>query len=192
MQKEKYEFRVGLFVLIGIAILIFMVFSIGDIYISAPGYRIKAHFGFIGGLDIGAPVRLAGTKIGKVEKVRIVRDPKSKTCIELLLWVNKDTVVEKDAQFAINTLGMFGEKYVEITPGSANSAFLKDNEIVIGRDPVPMEQITFRLCELLDNISMGRGTIGKLLKDDEIYNDLRDFVKDIKAHPWKLFKAPRK
>jgi phospholipid/cholesterol/gamma-HCH transport system substrate-binding protein len=49
-------------------------------------------------------------------------------------------------------------------------------------------QATNQMAELLKRINQGEGTIGKLVAEDEIYNDLRDFTKDIKSHPWKLLK----
>jgi phospholipid/cholesterol/gamma-HCH transport system substrate-binding protein len=47
---------------------------------------------------------------------------------------------------------------------------------------------TDQMAEVLKRINQGEGTVGKLISEDEIYNDLRDLTKDIKKHPWKLFK----
>ena len=44
------------------------------------------------------------------------------------------------------------------------------------------------MSELLKRINRAEGTVGKLIAEDEIYNDLRDFTKEIKTHPWRLFK----
>ncbi len=45
-----------------------------------------------------------------------------------------------------------------------------------------------QMSKLLERINQGEGTIGKLMTDDQVFNDLRDFTHDIKTHPWKLFK----
>lgn len=45
-----------------------------------------------------------------------------------------------------------------------------------------------RMSKILDRIDRGEGTLGKLVAEEEIYNDLREFVKEIKARPWRLLK----
>ncbi len=53
---------------------------------------------------------------------------------------------------------------------------------------VHLNQVTLEMSALLKRTNAGEGTLGKLVTQDEIYNDLRDFTHDIKTHPWKLFK----
>ena len=70
--------------------------------------------------------------------------------------------------------------------------------MIIGKDPVPMERITDNLASLSDSVKVimdklknGQGTIGKLLTEEKIYNNLEAFTEDIKRHPWKLLSKPR-
>jgi phospholipid/cholesterol/gamma-HCH transport system substrate-binding protein len=123
-----------------------------------------------------------------------------RTKIALVAKLKQEARVEKNAVCKINTLGLLGEKYLEITPGTAETGFLTNQSEIMGYDPIPMEEITETMKDLsataksvtesadviLKRLERGEGTVGKLLKEEEIYNDLRDFVKDIKAHPWKL------
>jgi phospholipid/cholesterol/gamma-HCH transport system substrate-binding protein len=60
----------------------------------------------------------------------------------------------------------------------------KEIRDMVGR----MSQTSQELNTFLERMNKGQGTLGKLVVEDEIYNDLRDFVKEIKAHPWRLFK----
>jgi phospholipid/cholesterol/gamma-HCH transport system substrate-binding protein len=68
------------------------------------------------------------------------------------------------------------------------------NQVVGGNEEemravfVNMNRVGDQMTELLERINQAEGTVGKLLTEDEIYNDLRDLLKDIKAHPWKLLK----
>jgi phospholipid/cholesterol/gamma-HCH transport system substrate-binding protein len=198
-DSRTFELKVGVFILIGIAILFIIVFSIGDINLSKTGYHIKVLFNFASGIGPSAPVRLAGVGIGQVQGIHIIHDPKDdKTKAELTIWVNDNTRIEKDAVVTINTLGLLGEKYLEILPGTAGTETIKPNEVLIGKDPVPMEKITENLAalsdsvkEIVEKIKKGDGTIGKLLTDDAIYNNLEAFTADIKKHPWKLLNKPR-
>jgi phospholipid/cholesterol/gamma-HCH transport system substrate-binding protein len=206
--------------------LFIIVFSIGDITLVKHGYRIKVVFSFAAGIGPSAPVRLAGVGIGHVEKIRIFYDEETNRAkAELTAWIQSDAKIEEDAEMTINTLGLLGEKYLEIYPGTVGKRILKDNETVIGHDPVPMEKITENLKNLSDSVteiadklrkgegtigklltddkvyndiqtvtgrlSKGEGTVGKLLKEEKIYDDLEAFVADIKAHPWKLLNKPR-
>jgi len=204
-NTKTFELKVGTFILMGIAILFLIVFSVGDIKVSKSGYRIKVYFNFASGIGGAAPVRLAGVGVGRVEGIRIVRDAADATKAELSVWINDAAKVEKDATVTINTLGMLGEKYLEIIPGTPGETILKNNDTIIGKDPVSMEKVTENLAnlsgsieEIADKLNRGEGTIGKLLTKDEVYNDVKvmttnfkEFSQDIKEHPWKLLNKPR-
>lgn len=212
-NTRAFELKVGVFILIGVAILFLIVFSVGDINISRTGYRIKVRFDFASGIGPAAPVRLAGVGVGQVQGIRIISDDKDKkTKAELVAWINNDTRIEEDARVTINTLGLLGEKYLEIFPGTPGVPALKPNDMIIGQDPVPMEKITENLARLSDSVTdiveklrKGEGTIGKLMTKDEVYDDVKamtgdlkitasnfkDFSEDLKKHPWKLLAKPR-
>jgi phospholipid/cholesterol/gamma-HCH transport system substrate-binding protein len=197
----SFEIKVGIFIFIGILLTFIIVFSIGEFYILKPMYRVRVLFGFANGIAVGAPVRLAGVEAGEIEDIKVFYDEAAKrTKVALVAKLKQEARVEKNAVCKINTLGLLGEKYLEITPGTAETGFLTNQSEIMGYDPIPMEEITETMKDLsataksvtesadviLKRLERGEGTVGKLLKEEEIYNDLRDFVKDIKAHPWKL------
>jgi phospholipid/cholesterol/gamma-HCH transport system substrate-binding protein len=198
-DSRAFELKVGVFILIGVAILFIIVFSIGDINLSKTGYNIKVIFNFASGIGPSAPIRLAGVGVGQVQGIHIIHDAKdNKTKAELTAWINDNIKIEEDAVVTINTLGLLGEKYLEIFPGTPGSTAVKPNGTIIGKDPVPMEKVTENLASLsesvkaiVDKIKSGEGTIGKLLYDDAIYNNLEEFTADIKKNPWKLLNKPR-
>ncbi len=195
---KSFELKVGIFIMIGVAILFLIVFSVGDVKFSKTGYRIKVVFNFANGIGGTAPVRLAGVGVGQVQGIKIVRDDKTgKTKAELAVWINDNVKIESDAVVTINTLGLLGEKYLEIFPGSPESPALRPNDVLIGKDPVPMEKFTEDLAKLtesvrtiVDKIKNGEGTMGKLLMDQAVYDNLEAFTADIKKHPWKLLIKP--
>ena len=203
---RTFELKVGIFVLIGIIILFVVVFSIGDINLARSGYHIKAIFNFASGIGPSAPVRLAGVGVGQVEGIRIFYDEVDKRAkAEIYAWINSDARIEEDAKVTINTLGLLGEKYLEIFPGTSGKEILKDKDAIIGHDPMSMEEITENLKSLSESITVivdrlrkGEGTIGKLLVENDVYDDLKattgnfkEFSEDLKKHPWKLLSKPR-
>lgn len=206
MKRFDFEFKVGMFVAIGIAIFIAMVFSIGSLRSFEQRYSIKLRFDFANGLQLASPVRLAGVQVGEVKDISIIFDEeKKKTVVELIVLLSKKARVEKDADVFINTLGLIGEKYVEIIPGTPGSDILRANDVLWGKESVPMEKVTERAYEMMsdlkklmdsanvvmEKVKSGEGTVGKLFMDDALYGELEDFIKDLKAHPWKLLQKPR-
>ncbi len=198
-ETKTFELKVGVFILLGIAILFIIVFSIGDIYFAKPGYHIKVRFNFASGIGPSAPVRFAGVGVGQVEGIQIIYDEKEKRSkAELYAWIQENAKIEEDADITINTLGLLGEKYLEVFPGTPGKKFLTDNALVIGRDPLPMEKITDNLAKLTTSVTTivqklerGEGTFGKFLNDESVYENIEAFTEDIKKHPWKLLSKPK-
>lgn len=196
---RSFELKVGVFILIGVAILFLIVFSIGDINFSKTGYKINVEFNFANGIAVSAPVRLAGVRVGQVQAVRIDYEKETgHPRAQVTAWVDGSTKIEKDSKITINQLGLLGEKYLEIMPGTSGSPALQAGDTITGHDPVSMEKITENLASLSDDVKTiverlrkGEGTIGKLLTEEKIYDDLEAFVADIKSHPWKLLNKPR-
>ena len=195
--SKAFEFKVGIFTLIGISIIFLIVFSIGDINISKAGYRIKVMFDFASGIGPAAPVRLAGVGIGKLEGIRLVYDEKAqRTRAEVTAWVQNDAKIEKDARITINQLGLLGEKYLEIFPGTPGADFMKNGDTITGDDPVPVERMTDNLAKLSESINSivgklerGEGTLGKLLTRDEIYNNVAGLTANLNEFSVKLNKG---
>ncbi|MBN1405697.1 MAG: MCE family protein [Candidatus Omnitrophica bacterium] len=211
MKLESFELKIGIFIFVGIILLTAVVFSIGD-FLFKPGYNINVLLNFADGVQESAPVRLAGVEVGEVKKASILKDPQTgQTKVELLLWLTDDAKVEEDATVLINTLGLIGEKYVEILPGTIGSPVLKNGGVINGCDSISMQRMTQKAYDvvlkldtmmdsmnfILDKVKSSEGTIGKLLMEDKIYDDLseitsdvKEMVKDIKTHPWKLLNKP--
>lgn len=240
MAAGTREIKVGLFVFIALILLTVVVFSISDFYTAEPRYPLRVDFNFANGIIVGAPVRLAGVDVGEVRSVGVYRDEATQqTRSELGIRISKEARIEEDAVAYINTLGLIGEKYLEIVPGTPGARVLHPNERLKGKDSIPTEQImesgfkvakqleqtiasinalmgdeatrtnlkstiahsseaSEKLTQLLDQanavlakIRQGEGTVGRLLMQDDLYQDLRDLTADIKAHPWKLLYRPK-
>lgn len=200
--KFRLELAVGIFIIVGLIILVSFVFLIRDFQIIRPGYKFDIVFGFANGLKVGAPARLAGVDVGEVKGIEIFYEPDSlKTKVKVRVWVKKDAMVPSDSEAWINTLGLLGEKYLEIIPGKNYNLLVRENDTFMGQDPVAMEEITEKtkklvlkidetlsgLNDVLSKIKTGEGTIGKFIYDEVVYKNIEEMTDDLKRHPWKLF-----
>jgi len=193
--KTKLEMKVGVFVFIGLVILMTFILSIGGVKTWTSGYKVNFIFNFVNGVKRGAPVRFAGVDVGQVQAIKFYYDAREvKTKVRLTCWVNKRASIPLDSTIWVNTLGLLGEKYVEIIPGQDYNNVMAAGQDLAGEDPLPMNEIMKDAKNIADNINIGvekilhkEGTVGKLLYDDKIYNELDALVTDIRKHPWKLF-----
>lgn len=193
--KSKLELKVGIFVFIGLIILVTFVLLIGDIKTWRSGYNVKFKFSFINGVKIGAPVRFAGVDVGEVKDIKIIFNSQDqKIDVEILGWLRNDVNIPVDSTVWVNTLGLLGEKYIEIMPGKNYSVLVKPNDTLIGNDPIAMQEVGELAKKIAEDVDKSieklinkEGTVGKLLYDDTIYKELEALVVDIRKHPWKLF-----
>ncbi len=192
--KSKLELKVGIFVFLGLAVLIVFILSIGGFKTWTSGYRADFIFNFVNGVRVGAPVRFAGVDVGEVKKIYLQFLPKeSRSHVRLEVWIRDIVCVPGDSTVWINTLGLLGEKYVEIIPGNDYAHPLKEGASLVGTDPVPTHELFTKAEDIMGNLDSGiakivnqEGTLGKLLYDDKIYNELEALVTDVRKNPWKL------
>ena len=154
MAGGTREIKVGLFVFIAFILLAVVVFSISDFYTAQPHYALRVRFNFANGVQVGAPVRLVGVNVGEVRTVRIYRDETTQhSYAELGIRLSQGALVEEDSVAYINTLGLIGEKYLEIIPGSPGARVMKEGDILAGKDSIPTEQMmetTYRIMKKLE------------------------------------------
>ncbi len=193
--QSKLELKVGIFVFIGLVILTTFILSMKDFKNIAAGYEVNFIFNFANGVKIGAPVRFAGVDVGEIKEINFITipdDPKPK--VRIVGSVKKEVKVPVDSTVWVNTLGLLGEKYIEIMPGKDYNNILLAKQALVGIDPIPMQEVSVlardiakHVDESIQKIINKEGTIGKLLYDDTIYKELEALVTDIRKHPWKLF-----
>lgn len=159
MEKTQHrkEFLVGLLVLFAGALLVVFGWLMG--VIGPFGHEIRFHvlYNFVGGVELGSPVRVAGVKVGKVERITFSLDSSvdGLAAVQVTLSVSKHAAarVREDSRFYINMAGLIGERYVEVSPGSMNSPELKGGSHVRGVDPPRIDQL----------LSQGYGMFGKII-----------------------------
>jgi len=150
MTRKAIETTVGLFLLIGVAAIIWLALKVGNWSpATTHDYEVTAHFDNIGGLTMKAPVTLAGVTIGRVASIGIDADDYSAR-ITLQIDQAHDNL-PTDTSAAILTSGLLGAQYVGLDPG-AEETYLKDGDrIEITQSAVVLEhligQILIRTAE---------------------------------------------
>ncbi|MFC1805028.1 MlaD family protein [Candidatus Omnitrophota bacterium] len=114
--KTKLELKVGVFVFAGIAILVIFVLSLGSFKTWASGYQVNFIFDFVNGVKRGAPVRFAGVEVGEVKEINFVFEATNKLQVQIVTWIEHEVNIPVDSTVWVNTLGLLGEKYIEIMP----------------------------------------------------------------------------
>ncbi len=169
MHRSRLEILVGLFVILALVILAFMVFFISGVYVFKQGYHVNVVFNLVSNLEKGASVRLAGIPIGTVKHMGLEYDKAGRPVVTTELFINQEAKIHADAQVRVEGIYGLMTPYLEIRPGNDPSAvLLKDGDTVRGVDPVPME----------DFVSTGKGIVQNL---QEMVTRLNDFTKDPKV-----------
>ena len=129
--------KVGGFFLIGIIILFITLISVKDVPALGGTYPVIVKFEFAEGLRPSSPVRFCGVDVGEVRKV-LVKEKNNKPLVYVYTKIQNKVRIPKDSYFFINSLSLFGEKYLEITPPESVAAHLTAGEVVEGVSPIPL------------------------------------------------------
>ncbi|MBO9357562.1 outer membrane lipid asymmetry maintenance protein MlaD [Bordetella petrii] len=140
MSREKTDFWVGLFVLLGAAALVFLALRAGNLssFSFAPTYTLTANFDNIGGLKARAPVKSAGVVVGRVGNISF--DDKVFQAV-VTLNLEESYQFPKDSSASILTSGLLGEQYVGLSAGSEEDNFADGGKIRYTQSAVVLEQL---------------------------------------------------
>jgi phospholipid/cholesterol/gamma-HCH transport system substrate-binding protein len=171
-QEKSIEVKVGALILVSLGILTAFVLIMGGLSLEKK-YDLYVDFDNPGGLQPGAPVRVAGVKVGKVAELSFLGgkvDPKTnrRTLIRAKIAV-EDRVresIHEDADFYVTTQGVLGEQFLAIDPGSPGKPSLAAGSVVKGIDPPRLDLFLAKGYELLDT------TINAMRNNKELIGDI--------------------
>jgi phospholipid/cholesterol/gamma-HCH transport system substrate-binding protein len=182
-MPNRLQVRVGLLVLISLLLLAAGILLLGRerrLFERSVDYRI--HFGRTLGLREGAAVNLSGVTVGSVEGLSFPEDIRQ-TYIVVRVRVAGEVAprIRRDTVARIRTFGLLGDKYIELSPGSPESAPLEPGSLISSVDPVDYEAllgggedalqniiaVTASLKEILGQVQEGQGVLGELFRGDQ-------------------------
>ncbi|MCF7869818.1 MAG: MlaD family protein [Candidatus Omnitrophica bacterium] len=171
IKKRLSYIKMGIFFLAGLSLLFIALVSIKDFSLFRPGYKIKVVFDFAEGMKRASPVRFCGVDVGEVQEV-IVKNGKDKPHTQVKVNIQREIKIPQGSYFFINSLSLFGEKYLEITPPDKFSEYIKERETVEGISPVP-------LFKLFSSFSKTMSELRAFIKEGEIKESLENTVRNL-------------
>ncbi|SRR6266542_2924462 len=180
------ELKIGIVAVAAIALTIMLIVAVG----GQGGffwdrYELKTKFANVQGLKSGAIVRVAGVDVGKVTSIDFVGPD-----VQVTLEVNEEnrSRITDQSHAVIGSLSLLGEPIIEISPASSGRP-LKDGDFIqSARAPGQIADVTENATQTLEQatalirqIREGKGTVGKLFADDQMYRELNDLVASTQA-----------
>ena len=178
--------KIGSFFLVGFFLLFLTLISIREVNVFKGTYLINIKFDFAEGLRSSSPVRFCGVDVGEVKTVRIAEEG-SKPLVYIQAKIEKGIKIPKNSYFFINSLSLFGEKYLEVDPPEKAEAYLIEGETVDGLSPVPLFSIFAALSKTMNDVGKIVGdtgtqdTVGNILDNlNSITLNLDGILKDMR------------
>jgi phospholipid/cholesterol/gamma-HCH transport system substrate-binding protein len=137
MKKANVEIAVGIFVLVGIACLVYLAVNLGEMELFSRGYQVSAEFDNISGLKVGAAVEVAGVEVGRVERITIAPGNRAR----LLLKISPDLVLKEDTIASIRTKGIIGDRFVKLSMGNSEKIIPPGGKIHDTESAVELEEL---------------------------------------------------
>ena len=165
METKRLEWKVGLFVFIGLIVLAVLLiqFSKGASLFRRT-YQLQLHAGNVGGLKLRSGVLLAGVQVGLVSDIKLAKDGKSVT---ILLKIYEGNPIYSDARFAIESANFLGDQYVAVIPTLNQGPELTNNAVIECEAPFNIQEVA-------------RSASGFITRIDETAQRLNDAIADVR------------
>jgi len=165
--------------LVVLGVLAFFVLKIEDVKVrrTNDSKKITAVFDSVAGLDNRSAVRVAGVRVGKVTKIDLRPDGKA----EVELEIDKDVQLHANAQAHVANLGLLGEKYIELDPGTPNQPVLSEQKTVVlpGTQPATIDQVTDQISAIATDVKAITASLRATVATPNGQAQLQDIVANV-------------
>jgi phospholipid/cholesterol/gamma-HCH transport system substrate-binding protein len=189
------ELKVGVLIIIALAILsAIIVLVLGVESPFARRYTLYTFLPNIGGLRPDSPVMLEGVTAGTVVEYEFESgDLEKGVRIKMRILKKYQDRIRTDSIAKLRSLGLLGDKYIEITQGTPNGRVLAEGEVITGAPPLDLDEMIAKGTHTFDNLSLtvdnikaitqgvlnGEGTVGKLMRDDALFRNLNETTRKL-------------
>ncbi|HKJ80242.1 MAG TPA: MlaD family protein [Prolixibacteraceae bacterium] len=192
-HTEKFKVRLGLFIIGGVALFVLAIFIIGKQQnLFNPVFKLTTTFHNVSGLQVGNNVRFTGINVGSVNNIKIIND----STVQVDMVVKKDVqqFIKSDCEVAIGSEGLIGDRLLIISYGNPNAPVATDGQQLTSKEPIETdaimaslqtsvvnaETVTLQLAEIMMNINSGQGTMGRLIQDSTIAENINQTIENFK------------
>jgi len=203
MEKTaSQKIRLGLFVIIGLSLFVLTIYFIGSKQqMFGKTEPLTAVFDNVSGLQLGNNVRYSGINVGTVRGIEIVND--STINVEMEIDRTVFPHIKKNAVATIGSDGLVGSVIINIIPGKGEALPVQPGDIIKSNNRIRTDdmlstlnvtnenaaQLTADLLKITNDINKGKGTIGVLLRDSAMANDLKTTIHNLKITSEKTSKT---
>lgn len=194
MEKTtSQKLRLGLFVIIGLLLFILAVYFIGDKQkMFGKTSHLKAVFNNVSGLQLGNNVRYSGINVGTVRAIEMINDSTIK--VDMIIDKTIFPHIRKNAVATIGSDGLVGNMIINIIPGKGAEASVTPGDEIKSLSRIRTDDLlntlgvtnknaallTADLLKITEQINNGKGTVGLLLKDTSLANNLKETMHYLK------------
>lgn len=171
--------KVGAFMLVILAILAYFILKIEDINVRRHGgtKEVKAVFDSVAGLDNKSAVRVAGVRVGTVRKIDLRPDGKA----EVTLEVDSDVNIHRNAAARVANLGLLGEKYIELDPGTQDQPLVTENQVELrGTQPPTIDDVTNQVSAIATDVKAITESLRNTMAGPRGQQRLEDIVENVR------------
>lgn len=187
MSKEA---KLGLFVLAVIVVFTFFTVNMGALFFKKGERTFKVYFDTVGTLETGAPVKQAGLDVGIVEKKakETIYNPTKTTYIVTTIRVSNDADIAVDSKGSIQTMGIMGEQFIEITFGSSPVSATAETRIY-GEGPAKLDDVIEHAVTLSNEVQKTVKAFNNIIGDPQTQQNLVIFINNLEEFSAKLNNA---
>ena len=186
-KKKSFAYvKLGSFFLVAFGLFFITLLSMREVNIFKGSYVIVIKFDYSEGLRPSSPIRFCGVDVGEVKKVAI-KEEANKPKVYVQAKIEKGVKIPKNSHFFINSLSLFGEKYLEINPPEEATAYINEGDVIEGISPIPLFGLFATFDQTMKEIEqfVKEGKIKTsfeniLLNIEDISLDIKGLVKDMK------------
>jgi len=192
-HSEKFKIRLGLFVAGGLALFVIAIFIIGkQKNLFNPVFKLTTTFYNVSGLQVGNNILFSGINVGTVDNITIIND--STVRVEMLIKKDVQQFIKSDCEAGIGSSGIIGDRVLIVTQGSNNAAVVKNGQQILSKEPIETDAImsslqvtadnaaviSDQLAEIMIKLNSGNGTLGRLIQDSTIAENINQTIVNLK------------
>lgn len=193
MKSSNFKVRLGLFVAGGFILFAVAIFLIGrQKNLFNPVFKLTTTFHNVSGLQVGNNIRFSGINIGTVEGIKIIND--TTVQVDMIIQRSVQKFIRKDCMVLIGSEGIIGDRLLIITQSISESPQVLGGQSLKSIEPIELdaiivslsvtashvEIITDELAQIMTNINQGNGTLGRLIQDSTIAQDINETIINFK------------